>query len=96
MPIDPKWLEILKASGWQTAAISVACGIFIFLSSLSIIPEFPVFVAGAYFVGILCACLTFSVILSLLYKTIMGKVKRWQEISNAKKGFVKYIPYMTE
>jgi hypothetical protein len=26
MTPDPRWLEILKASGWQTAAIAIACG----------------------------------------------------------------------
>ena len=23
-PTDPKWLEILKASGWQTASLTIA------------------------------------------------------------------------
>jgi hypothetical protein len=29
MTPDPKWLEILKASGWQTTALAVAFGLFI-------------------------------------------------------------------
>ena len=26
---DPRWLELLKASGWQTVAIAVAVGVFL-------------------------------------------------------------------
>jgi hypothetical protein len=29
MTPDPRWLEILKASGWQTAAVAAACGLFL-------------------------------------------------------------------
>jgi hypothetical protein len=29
MTPDPRWLEILKASGWQTAAIAIACALLL-------------------------------------------------------------------
>jgi hypothetical protein len=29
MAPDPRWLEILKASGWQTTALAVASGLFL-------------------------------------------------------------------
>lgn len=37
-PADPKWLETLKASGWQTSALTVACIVFLLLVNKGIIP----------------------------------------------------------
>ena len=31
MTPDPKWLEILKASGWQTTGLACAFGVFLLL-----------------------------------------------------------------
>lgn len=40
MTPDPRWLEILKASGWQTAAISLACGVMLWASHKGWLPPF--------------------------------------------------------
>jgi len=40
MTPDPRWLEILKASGWQTAAISVGCGVLLWASHAGWLPPF--------------------------------------------------------
>jgi len=38
MTPDPRWLELLKASGWQTAGISIACGLFLLGAHLGWLP----------------------------------------------------------
>jgi len=38
MTADPKWLEILKASGWQTAALTAASGTLIYLNARKQLP----------------------------------------------------------
>ena len=35
---DPRWLEILKASGWQTAALFLACATFLLAAHLGWLP----------------------------------------------------------
>jgi hypothetical protein len=40
-PADPKWLEILKASGWQTASLSIAFLVILFLIKNEVIPRTP-------------------------------------------------------
>ncbi len=42
---DPRWLEILKASGWQTAFLSVACWVFLALPKLGLMEPLPVLMA---------------------------------------------------
>ena len=40
MTPDPRWLEILKASGWQTAAIAIACGALLWANHEFWLPPF--------------------------------------------------------
>lgn len=46
-PADPRWLEILKASGWQTSALAAACAVIWILVANDIIPttDSPLWVA---------------------------------------------------
>jgi hypothetical protein len=37
--MDPRWLEILKASGWQTAAIATACLLILAADRFEFIPK---------------------------------------------------------
>jgi hypothetical protein len=30
MTPDPKWLDLLKASGWKTGAIAIGCAVMVF------------------------------------------------------------------
>ena len=39
MTPDPRWLEILKAGGWQFAALATACGLYLLVSSAGWIPR---------------------------------------------------------
>jgi hypothetical protein len=38
MAANPKWLEILKASGWQTAALTAASATILYLNAKKLLP----------------------------------------------------------
>jgi hypothetical protein len=80
---DARWLEILKASGWQTTALAVAFGVFIILRS-----QLPALSDWAFLIIVLCflicASLSVASILSAARRPIsryISKVierKKWQ------------------
>ena len=99
MDVNPKWLEILKASGWQTTAIAIACGIFILLAHIGALPELPALIFLLIsFIGILCGCLAIASWCSAVYNffPLHRWFIHWNKISRSKQGLVKYIPYMTK
>jgi hypothetical protein len=101
MPFD-KWLQLLKASGWKTAALAFACWILwklINSGELFIPPaeawlvKLPVAV-----IGIGCACLAIASMVSSSHKAfpIDRWIRRWWVARKLKKDIEKYIPHMTE
>jgi hypothetical protein len=99
MSPDSKWLEILKASGWQTSAIAVACaGLFglIRFGLLQSPGALPLFLVAA--AGIVCACLAVASMLSALFRFIPpGRwILHWQKIARERHAVKSYIPHMTE
>lgn len=98
MAPDPRWLEILKASGWQTAAIAGACGIFLIAARWNWFPPLdPWMVQLAAFVLLLNACLTVASFISAVLKFfplqtwVMHRVMMRRE----KDAVRNYIPHMT-
>jgi hypothetical protein len=99
MTPDPRWLEILKASGWQTAAGAAACGLFLLIGYWGWLPPLdPWMVQLAAFAFLLCAFLaTASVITAALkFFPIQKWVVHWRNIRKAKTGLRAYIPHMTQ
>lgn len=65
--LDAKWLELLKASGWQTAALAVASGLFILLTHRGWFPSLPDWVIpAATFGSLVCGCLALASIASAI------------------------------
>jgi hypothetical protein len=99
MAADPKWLEILKASGWQTAALAIAFGVLFSLIHANLLPSpgasWLVAIAGAC---IVCLCLSFASILSALAKAIPAKrwFSQWSRRRKVRKSVEDYIPFMTD
>jgi len=60
-PADPKWLEILKASGWQTTALTMACVIIVVLVKQGTIPttNSPLWVAVPSIASLIFGFFTF-------------------------------------
>lgn len=95
MTPDPKWLDILKASGWQTTAIAVACGLFLLLAHWGWLPPLdPLIIIIASFGLLLCGSLAVAAIFS------STPVKKWIKhllaFHREKRAVRDYIPHMTE
>jgi hypothetical protein len=95
---DPRWLEILKASGWQTAALAVASALLIFLDKKKVFTLDPRIVQGAIVGLVAFGCLSVATLASLLAKkstyltvTLSGFLARGE----AKRNIEKEIPQLT-
>lgn len=65
MTPDPRWLEILKASGWQTAALAIAAGLFLWANQTSWLPPLePWMVQAAAIVMLVCGLLALASFIS--------------------------------
>jgi hypothetical protein len=102
---DPRWLEILKASGWQLFALSAAFLGFWLLIHFDFLPkiDLPSIVYGLPLAILVTLALAFvSAAESIFQKIIKWNEKRVLEIKrvedNAKHRelFRDYVPYLTE
>jgi hypothetical protein len=98
MTPDPRWLAILKASTWQTLALTLAFGLFI-----ALIPSFggelPYWVWPTVALCFLvCASLSLASILSALLRFFPLNIwiVHWINIARQKREVTRYIPHMTE
>ena len=99
-PVDPRWLEILKASGWQTTALTVACALIIVLIKIEVIPtdDSPLWIAVPAVGALIFACLSLAAIASAIanYTQPAEKLKRWLRKRREQKAVRNFIPYMTD
>jgi len=99
-PVDPKWLEILKASGWQITALTVACAVIAILVKYQIIPTtdnplwFTLPVIGALIFGALSIAAICSELAKYINPTI--KFRQWRQKIGDEKKVREYIQYMNE
>ena len=82
MTPDPKWLEILKASGWQTAALAAACGLFWLVGRWGWLPPLDPWMIqaaafGFFVTGFLAVASSISAI-SRAYRDYRARVKAAQ------------------
>ena len=95
---DPRWLELLKASGWQTVAIAVAGGVFLLAAHWGWLPPLePWMTLLAAFILLLCGCLACASFFSAFFRFfhIQKWFVHWFEIYRSKRRFRDYIQYMT-
>lgn len=95
---DSKWLEILKASGWQTAAISIACGLFLLIVHWGWLPSLDTWMTLLVaFIMLLCGCLACASFLSAFFRffPVQKWLVHWFNIYRAKRELRNYIQYMT-
>jgi hypothetical protein len=99
MTLDAKWLEILKASGWQTSFLAVAFGAVLLVMHMGfLVSPSPWFTA-------LCA-LAFAICLSLALASIGHAIAdflqprkwlaEWIFVRQQRKAVREYIPFMTK
>ena len=99
-PADPKWLEILKASGWQTGALALAFAAFIALVKAEIIPttDSPLWIALPAIGGLVCGFLAFGAIADVLAQVFKPALRfsMWRLRRIELKQTQEYIPHMTD
>jgi hypothetical protein len=99
MTPDPRWLEILKASGWQTAAIAAACGLFLLAGCWDWLPPLDAWMIQlAAFALLLSGFLALASFISATLKffPVQKWILHWFNIDRAKRAVRDCIPHMTE
>ncbi len=99
MAPDPRWLEILKASGWQNAAIAVACGLLLLTSSWEWLPPLPPLVTIAAAFGVLlfgCLALASMASAALRFFPVGIWIVHYVNRRRDQRDVRDYISHMTE
>ena len=97
MTPDPRWLAILKASGWQTGALAVACGIFWLLVARKIVPApAPIVMTGTAFGGLICGCLSAASILSAIVRVVRNTSAALIHTIKVRKSIERYLPHLSQ
>lgn len=95
---DPKWLEILKASGWKTLAIAAACGVFLLLAGWHLIPALAAWMTQlAVIVALVCGFLTLAsfVVAVNRFFPLQTWLTHWSRLHRERRALRGYIPCMT-
>ena len=95
---DPRWLELLKASGWQTAAVAAALGLFLYSHYLEWIPPLESWVVQSVVFGLLIfGMLAIASCVSNLYRIF--PLHNWLSstlaVQRKKKKVEQHIPHLT-
>lgn len=97
MAPDAKWLELLKASGGQTAALAAACGLFLLIARWGWLPPLDAWMVHlATIVFLVCGFLAVASLISALLKPLQASLLLWINTHKAKRAVRDYIPHMTE
>jgi len=99
-PADPKWLEILKASAWQTIALTIACIFILALIKMGIIPttNSPLWIALPLIGALIFGFLSLASIASAAAKYIKpgDRLDQWRLKRKKIKAVAEFIPFMTD
>lgn len=100
MTPDPKWLEILKASGWQTTALAGALGLFLILLHTGLVPKpsDPLWVYVPALAFLIFAFLSLAAIGDALVKVVepVRRINLWRAKRHDQQKVRDFIPYMTD
>jgi hypothetical protein len=99
MSPDPRWLEILKASGWQTGAVAAACGLFLLIAHWGWLPPLDAWMIQlAVIVFLICGFLAVASVISATLKffPVQMWLRHWINNQRTKRAVRDYIPHMTE
>jgi hypothetical protein len=96
-----KYLDLLKASGWQTGAIAAAAGLFLYLSQAGVLPPLdpPWVVLIVWAIIFVCGALAAASLGSTLQagaRSLLARFKRYQAYRTAEQAFRDYVPHLTE
>jgi hypothetical protein len=87
MTPDPRWLEILKASGWQTAAIAIACALLLWADHAHWLPRFDPWMvqltAAAMIICGLLALASFASNSAIQIANWSSSIKEWRALRHS-------------
>lgn len=95
---DPKWLELLKASRPQAAAVSVACLLLLLAPSWGFVEPLPGWLKTlAFFAFVLCGLLALFSFLSSAYAffPLHKWIAHYRKLRLERVATAEYIPHMT-
>ena len=95
---DPRWLELLKATAWQTFAVACASGVFLMGSRQGWLPKTSeLLLSIAAFAFLLCSALTIASVVSgvLQFFGVRQRFIRWMRRRREERELATYIPHMT-
>jgi hypothetical protein len=96
---DPRWLEILKASGWQTTFLAIGFAAFLALAHRGVISTdaLPLIIPATWLGLFACASLAIASIGQAAVKTVPVHtwVRQWHGKRQAQKAVAAYIPFMS-
>jgi hypothetical protein len=88
MTPDPRWLELLKASGWQTAALAIACAAFLGAARFGWLPPLePWIVVLTWFALFVCGSLALTSLLS----EVVAQIRKWIVDFKAHRALLHFI-----
>lgn len=97
---DPRWLEILKASGWQTSAISIASIVVLMLVRSGEIPTDGsiYWIAVPSVIAIVFGCLAIASLANAVIKVTqpLVHITQWWTKRKEQQAVRNYIPHMTK
>lgn len=99
MAPDPRWLEILNASGWQTGAVATACGLFLLFGRLGWLPPLDGWMIQLATIAFLIGgLLSMASAASETFKFFAVQTWLLRRITRhrAQRAVREYIPHMTE
>jgi hypothetical protein len=97
MSFDAKWLEILKATGWQTGCLSLGFALLLVLIQTGALPDFGgVAKLGAAVACIVCGSLALAAFLGVVAKPTRQMTAAYLRERGIQKRIRDYIPHLTE
>lgn len=95
-----KFLDILKASGWQMGFIALAAGLFLYLSQAGILPPLDaLYILGLWTVLFLCGALAAAALATACQNGVKAGWVWWRRRrarAEAEQRFIEDIPTLTE
>ncbi|MGO6667054.1 hypothetical protein [Rhizobium ruizarguesonis] len=95
-----KALDLLKASGWQTACLAIACALFLFLSARGFLPPlsptFELTVWAALFVSAALSVASIGPAIERGLKSSLVRRSAKRHLREVEDGFREYVPFLSE
>lgn len=96
-----KYLDLLKASGWQTGMIAIAGALFLYLSKINVLPPLdpPWIALVAWAIVFVCGALaaaSLATVIQAFVRSLYAHFSHYRARKKAEQAFRAYVPHLTE